>query len=187
MLSLRSNGVVVVRSLVLVAVVLALSVAIAGCRRQRPSTQIGGEPANHRITSPGGVEETASARSEDTTSFRRDDALAKQYPFDRITTREMFDRLVRSADKPVVVFFVSKTCEVCKKVGERLTELTQEFEDTVDFYVVVKPAAMEVVMEMKVHVFPTIHLFFDGRKVNEWTGLDIGDLRVELNRLLGNE
>ena len=166
MLSPISIGVVIVRSLVLVAVFLALSLALAGC--------------------PG--PESGPASSDQVSSDTQDEeSLAELYPFDRITTREMFKQRVGNAGKPIVVIFVSNTCSACKTVGEQVIELSQEFGDSVDFYAVVKQDALKVVMEMKVHGFPTVYLFFDGRKVSEWAGLDIGGLRAEINRLVENE
>ncbi len=166
MLSLRSNGVVIVRSLVLVAVVLVLSVAIAGCPGQGSGSTSGDQVSDDK---------------------QDEETLAELYPFDKITTWEMFNQRVDNADKPVVVIFVSETCAVCKRVGEKVVELSQEFDDSVDFYAVVKQHAVEVVMEMKIYNFPTVYLFADGAKVDQWQGVDIGGLRAELNRLVDNE
>jgi thioredoxin 1 len=89
------------------------------------------------------------------------------YQFPLLATRKEFHSSVEQADRPVVVIFVSETCEVCRSLETEIAETAEEFAGKADFYAVQKQGAPEVVLEQKVFRFPTLFLFFEGEKVGE--------------------
>ncbi len=68
-----------------------------------------------------------------------------------------------------------------------MVELADQFKESVDFFRVGKYVTPELVMEFKVHAFPTVVLFAEGEQVDRWSGLAAKKLEAELTRLLGKE
>ena len=150
-------------TLVVVGVIIIVSLATAGGR---------GRPEDNAA-----VEQSPTAHPASTSAEAGDD------PFVSLT-RDTFDELVVNADKPVVVVFTSKKCAVCRSVEGQIVELANQFKESVDFFRVGKYVAPELVMEFKVHAFPTVVFFTDGEQVDRWSSLDTKKLEAELNRLV---
>ena len=177
-----STGARVVSAVLVVAIVTITGVVIGGC--PGPSGEAGaGVGPTHPPAA--GADSANAARSGGNNGGSGEQSIAELYPFEKLTTREMFNQRVIKADKPVVVIFVSETCAVCKRVGKQIVELSKEFEDSVDFFAVEKRPGVELVLKMKVHSFPHVFLFFKGQKVQEYRGLKVEELKAELHRILG--
>ena len=153
-------------TLVIVGVIAIVSLGTVGCR---PSPE--GNVA---------VDQSPPPHSASTSTEAGDSPLLA-------LTRDTFNEHVLNADKPVVVIFSSRKCGVCRKVEGQMVELANQFKESVDFFRVGEYVTPELVMEFKVHDFPTLVLFVGGEQVDRWRGLAAEKLEAKLNRLLEKE
>ena len=171
-------------SLIAAGTVIIAGLATVGCA-PRPEGSIAANQSQSTHPVSTGTEATSESEAgegEESTGQGQDE----NSPFLALT-RDTFDELVLNADKPVVVIFTSRKCGVCKKVEGQMVELANEFKDSVEFFKVGKYVAPELVMQFKVHAFPTVVLFTGGEQVDRWGGLEAKKLEAELTRLLGKE
>ncbi|MBR1967999.1 MAG: thioredoxin [Clostridia bacterium] len=86
-------------------------------------------------------------------------------------TKFNFNDEVLTADVPVVVDFWATWCGPCKMIAPVIEQLAEELEGKVKVGKVNVDEQMELAMEYKIEVIPTLIYFKDGKVVKKTTGV----------------
>ncbi len=86
-------------------------------------------------------------------------------------TKFNFNDEVLTADVPVVVDFWATWCGPCKMIAPVIEQLAEELDGKVKVGKVNVDEQMELAMEYKIEVIPTLIYFKDGKVVKKTTGV----------------
>ncbi|STC69196.1 thioredoxin [Corynebacterium pilosum] len=86
-------------------------------------------------------------------------------------TQDTFKSVVVDSDKPVVVDFWAEWCGPCKKLSPILDEIASEMGDKVTVAKVDVDSERTLGAMFQVMSIPTVLIFKDGEKVDEFVGL----------------
>lgn len=86
-------------------------------------------------------------------------------------TQDTFKSVVVDSDKPVVVDFWAEWCGPCKKLSPILDEIAGEMGDKVTVAKVDVDSERTLGAMFQVMSIPTVLIFKDGEKVDEFVGL----------------
>jgi thioredoxin 1 len=88
-----------------------------------------------------------------------------------ILTKESFDQQVLKADKPVVVDFWATWCGPCKMLAPILSEAATALDGKAIVGKVNVDEQMDLAIEYKIEVIPTLLFFKDGQLVKKSVGV----------------
>ncbi len=150
---------------------------MAGCRRPKDDTAAQVQAAETESS-----QATEQAEGDDKGKATEEIGADLFIPL----TVDTFEELVVDADKPVVIIFSSRKCGYCKRTKKMIVEMGDEYGDAVGFLTVDKETSPELVMEFRVHNYPTVFVFSRGRQVDKWIGaIKEDEMRKRLDHLLG--
>lgn len=86
-------------------------------------------------------------------------------------TQDTFKSLVMESDKPVVVDFWATWCQPCKKLTPILDEIADEMSEQITVAKVDVDAQRMLGAMFQVMSIPTVMIFKNGEKVDEFQGL----------------
>ncbi len=175
---LRKHSINVTALVALAVMVLAVAgLLLAGCRG--PQDDIAAEVQAAETESSEAVEQ---AEDDDKGKATEEIGADLFIPL----TVDTFEELVVDTDKPVVIIFSSRKCGYCKRAKVMMVEMADEYGDAIAFLIVKKETGHELVMEFRVHNYPTVFVFSRGRQVDKWTGaIKEDEMRKRLDHLLG--
>lgn len=91
----------------------------------------------------------------------------------------------KAQGKPVLVDFTATWCGPCRAIAPFFEELSEKYEGIVFVKVDVDQCA-EVAQSCNVTCMPTFQAFFDGKKVDEFSGADKSKLQACCDKLISN-
>lgn len=99
-------------------------------------------------------------------------------PVKDITSQEEFDRIItfsKLTGLPVIVDYYSDSCGPCRVIAPRYLEIAKEYQDRAVFLKVNVATAGSVAQGIR--SMPTFRFYVDGKKKQEFSGADEGQLR----------
>ncbi len=88
-----------------------------------------------------------------------------------VTTSTFQAEVLERTGKPVVVDFWAVWCMPCKKLSPLLEEVAGEFGDRVEIVKINVDEERELAAQYRIMSIPTVMIFKDGQKVDEFIGL----------------
>ena len=98
--------------------------------------------------------------------------------------REVESLLSSASNSCAIIFFTSSTCPPCKMVYPAYDELAGEAGDKATLIKVDISRAYDVSSKYSVRATPTFMTFLKGKKENEWSGANAGQLRGNIRLLV---
>jgi len=87
-----------------------------------------------------------------------------------ITSSEEFEQEVLGSTKPVFVDFWAGWCGPCRIIGPLVEELSQEYNDRIDFVKVNIDQNHNLAQKFNVFSIPTLFIFKDGKVLSQKVG-----------------
>ena len=117
-------------------------------------------------------------------------ALIYKFQFERKQQQEKsismeeYNRRVCNYNKPVLVFFHSDWCAICRKMGPSIGEIEKEFEGKLDVLRIDTERDKEVSDELEVNSLPLLILYKNGQKQWDHLGwLEKDAIRSKIGKL----
>ena len=88
----------------------------------------------------------------------------------QISSTEQFEKEVLKSPNPVFVDFWAEWCGPCRTVGPVVEELSQEYEDKVDFVKINVDDNGDLAQKFNVFSIPTLAIFKNGQVVSQKVG-----------------
>ena len=88
----------------------------------------------------------------------------------QISSTEQFEKQVLNSTNPVFVDFWAEWCGPCRMVSPVVEELSQEYEDKVDFVKINVDDNGDLAQKFNVFSIPTLAIFKDGQVVSQKVG-----------------
>ena len=88
----------------------------------------------------------------------------------QISSTEQFEKEVLKSPNPVFVDFWAEWCGPCRMVSPVVEELSQEYEDKVDFVKINVDDNGDLAQKFNVFSIPTLAIFKDGQVVSQKVG-----------------
>ena len=85
----------------------------------------------------------------------------------QISSREQFEKEVLNSPNPVFVDFWAEWCGPCRTVSPVVEELSQEYEDKVDFVKINVDDNGDLAQKFNVFSIPTLAIFKDGQVISQ--------------------
>lgn len=98
-------------------------------------------------------------------------------------TKQNFESEVLKSDIPVIVDFWATWCGPCKMIAPTLSEIATEMKGKVKVAKANVDEQMELAIEYKVEVIPTLFFFKDGQVVKKTVGVQT---KQELQAIIAN-
>ena len=97
-----------------------------------------------------------------------------------VLTIENFENEVLKSDKPVLVDFWATWCGPCKMISPILEEIATEYDGKIKVAKANVDEEMQLAIEYKVEVIPTLFYFKDGKVIKKTVGV------LEKNEIVRN-
>ena len=88
-----------------------------------------------------------------------------------ILTKENFEQEVLKSDIPVVVDFWATWCGPCKMIAPILEQIATEYAGKIKVAKANVDEQMQLAIEHKVEVIPTLFYYKDGKQINKTVGV----------------
>ena len=88
-----------------------------------------------------------------------------------ILTKENFESEVLKSDIPVVVDFWATWCGPCKMIAPILEQIATEYQGKIKVAKANVDEQMQLAIEHKVEVIPTLFYYKDGKQINKTVGV----------------
>lgn len=88
-----------------------------------------------------------------------------------VLTKENFQQEVINCDIPVVVDFWATWCGPCRMIAPILEEIAKEYDGKIKIAKANIDEQMELAMQYKVEVIPTLFYFKDGKLIEKTVGV----------------
>lgn len=88
-----------------------------------------------------------------------------------ILTKENFEQEVLKSDIPVVVDFWATWCGPCKMIAPILEQIATEYQGKIKVAKANVDEQMQLAIEHKVEVIPTLFYYKDGKQINKTVGV----------------
>ena len=88
-----------------------------------------------------------------------------------LITKENFEKEVLKSDIPVVVDFWATWCGPCRMLAPILEEIASEYDGKIKIAKVNVDEQMELAVQYKIEVIPTLFYFKDGKALNKTVGV----------------
>ena len=88
----------------------------------------------------------------------------------QISSAEQFEQEVLNSSNPVFVDFWAEWCGPCRMVSPVVEELSQEYEDKVDFVKINVDDNGDLAQKFNVFSIPTLAIFKDGQVISQKVG-----------------
>ena len=99
-------------------------------------------------------------------------------------TLENFKKDIIEANDSVLVYFSTKTCNVCKVLRPKIEELLKEEFPKMIFHYVDCEDEMEIAAQYSVFAVPSILVFFDGKEsIRKSRNVGLSQLAQEIDRI----
>jgi len=108
-------------------------------------------------------------------------------PYGKVVNLTSSDALAKAmsgtSDTCVTIFFTSSTCAPCKFAYPTFDTLAEEHGNALFIKVDINEAR-DIAMNYQIRATPTFMTFSRGKKLDEWTGAEPGQLKANVDRLL---